>query len=144
MLALMAAGGLSMGMMMHGHFKAVDKAPAPNASTARQTTSTHADTQHAELEPVLEPAVPDTDTSALEPTAAGPLAPKSRPLMAIASADESEVESEEAPAASPYPTTSYAEVQLPTVEDDCTLPQVRTTEPEVAHLRGDLIKTQTR
>ena len=38
-----------------------------------------------------------------------------------------------APTASPYPTTSFAEATLPPLDDDA-LPQVQTTEPEVAHL----------
>jgi hypothetical protein len=148
MLALMAAGGMSMAMLMHERV-APTRAPADSIiSTAREKTGADVGPQHVELAPVLEPVLvpavaPATDTSSQEPTASGPLAPPSPPVMAVESV-ESAVESNEAPTAAPYPTTSYAEVHLPSAADDCSLPRVRTTEPEVAHLRGDVLPTQTR
>jgi len=53
------------------------------------------------------------------------------------------IDSNTMPDAPIYPTTPYAAAALPPRTDD-SLPQVRTTEPEVAHLRGDLLKTQIR
>jgi hypothetical protein len=136
MLTLMAAGGMSMVMMMGERFAPVDVPTRPAATTADHTTANETETQHAELQPAFDPmTAPDADTTSLAPTAAGPLAPVSHPLLAS--------ESTAAPAAPPYPTTPFAESSLPQPNDD-TLPQARTTEPEVARLRGDLLDTKTR
>ncbi len=136
MLALMAAGGMSAALMMGDRFLPAGETANPVATTAQQSNGADAATQHAELQPTLEPVLaPDSDTSSVEPTATGPLAPATPPLMAV--------ESQEPSAALPYPVTAYAEPILPPLEDG-SLPQVKTTEPEVARLRGDLIKTKVR
>jgi hypothetical protein len=140
MLALMVAGGMSAVLMMRGRLQHDSNPSVPVTTTASQASGAESDAQPAELgpkhEPQLEPVVtPSTDTSSLEPTATGPLTAPSQPVMAIESSDP--------PTQPPYPTTSFAEAILPQL-DDCTLPQVQTTEPEVAHLRGNVIETQVR
>ena len=136
-LALMAAGGMSMVMMG----ERVGESPRSAATTADHTTAAESETQSAELYPVLEPATnPSTDTSLLEPTATGPITPASKPLMAVEASVTPPTPIRPAPI---YPTTPYAAATLPVSTGD-SLPQVRTTEPEIARLRGDILKTQTR
>jgi hypothetical protein len=136
MLALMVAAGMSAVLMMRGRLQPASDTMSPVAATTSQPSDAQPAVQHAELEPTLEPQLaPDTDTSSLEPTATGPLSPPAKPVMAV--------ESKEPPVALPYPTTSLAEVTLPPAVDPTTLPQVQTTDREVA-LKGSVIETQVR
>jgi hypothetical protein len=136
MLALMVAAGMSAVLMMRGRLQPASDTMSPVAATTSQPSDAQPAVQHAELEPTLEPQLaPDTDTSSLEPTATGPLSPPTKPVMAV--------ESKEPPAALPYPTTSLAEVTLPPAVGQATLPQVQTTDREVA-LKGSVIETQVR
>jgi hypothetical protein len=135
MLVLMTAAGMSAVLMMRDRLQNNTDASAPVAANAGQSNNPEPTVQHAELEPALEPELaPDTDTSSIEPTATGPLTPPAKPLMAVESST---------PPVAPYPTTAFAEATLPPLEAG-QLPQVRTTDPEVAHLRGDVIETQVR
>ncbi len=147
MLALMAAGGMSMVMMMGERLEPGGLPPRPAATTADHTTANEIDTQSVDLQRAIEPATaaPEADTTSIAPTATGPLTPVTQPLMAI--------ESHAAPAASPYPTTSFAETPLPKAADDslpqstlppAILPRAQMTEPDVAHLPGYLLETKTR
>jgi hypothetical protein len=136
MLALMVAAGMSAVLLMRGRLQPASDTMSPVAATTSQPSDAQPAVQHAELEPTLEPQLaPDTDTSSLEPTATGPLSPPAKPVMAV--------ESKEPPVALPYPTTSLAEVTLPPAVDPTTLPQVQTTDREVA-LKGSVIETQVR
>jgi hypothetical protein len=141
MLALMAAGGMSMVMMMGERLEPVDESPRASTTAVDHTTAAETESQSAELHPALEPATdPNKDTSSLEPTATGPITLPSKPLMAAESKAAPPTPSDPAPI---YPTTPYAAAALPPVAD-ASLPQVRTTEPEIARLRDDILKTQTR
>jgi len=143
-LALMVAGGMSMALIMRQRIEPAS-GPAGAITTVSETPAATNDTQHVELQlqPSLEPVVaPDTDTSSLEPTATGPLTPASKPVMAVESGKASESSEPTAPVL-PYPVTSFAEAPLPPLPADA-LPQVRTSDPEVARLRGDVLPTQTR
>jgi hypothetical protein len=135
MLVLMTAAGMSAVLMMRDRLQNNTDASAPVAANAGQSSNPEPTVQHAELEPALEPELaPDTDTSSIEPTATGPLTQPAKPLMAVESST---------PPAAPYPTTAFAEATLPPF-DEGQLPQVRTTDPEVARLRGDVMETQVR
>ena len=130
-----------MVMMMGERPAPAGSPPRPATTTADHTTANEIDTQSVDLHRALEPAAePDTDTTSVAPTASGPLTPATQPLMAI--------ESHAAPAAPPYPTTSFAESPMPKAADDSlpqvSLPQAQMTEPGVAHLPGYLLETKTR
>jgi hypothetical protein len=141
-LALMIAGGMSMALFMRQRTEPSDEG-ASAITASHEPTTTAPELQQAELHPTLEPVVaPDTDTTSLEPTATGPLAPASQPVMAIESTQPNEPEPSPA-AVLPYPVTSFAEAPLPPLRGDA-LPQVRTGDPEVARLRGDVLPTQIR
>jgi hypothetical protein len=138
----MIAGGMSMALFMRQRPESSDEG-ASAITASHDPTTTAPESQQAELHPTLEPVVaPDTDTTSLEPTATGPLAPASQPVMAIESTQPNEPEPSPA-AVLPYPITSFAETPLPPLRGDA-LPQVRTGDPEVARLRGDVLPTQIR
>lgn len=135
MLALMVAAGMSAVFIMRDRLQPAAEPSSPVAVTSGQPKNTEPAVQHAELEPKLEPQLtPESDTSNLEPTAAGPLAPPAKPVMAVDSAVP--------PAAAPYPTTSLAEVTLPPLEE-FALPKIQTKDPEVAR-HGDAHESTVR
>lgn len=146
MVGLMAAGGASAMLMMGVRSKPVEKPPIPVTTSPDHTVSADAELHSAELKPVLE-AVPadDTDTSSAEPTAKGPA---SQPVhdVAVTEVDINDADAvdkvADAPSVPAYPTTPYAAVTLPP-SPSRPLPQVRTSEPEVA-LRGELLETHLR
>lgn len=135
MVVLMIVGGMSLTLMLNKQ-PISDAVPTGMTAAAESAPAFEKDTKQADFDPRLVPSlIPETDTSSLAPTATGPLAPPTAPLMAI--------DSGPAPSQSVYPTTAFPEPILPQFADDSP-PRVRTTEPAVARLRGDLMQTQSR
>jgi hypothetical protein len=135
MLALMVAAGMSAVFIMRDRLQPSAETSSPVAATTGQPKTSEPAVHHAELEPKLEPQLtPETDTSSLEPTATGPLAPPAKPVMAVNTV--------EPPAVAPYPTTSLAEVTLPP-QEEFALPKIQTKDPEVAR-SGDANSSKVR
>jgi hypothetical protein len=113
-------------------------APLPSTATSadQSTTAVESEPHAAELDhPIDTATAPDAATTSIEPTAVGPAAPSSHAVMAI--------ETAQAQITPAYPTTPYPEAVLPETADN-SLPQVRTSEPAVARLRGNVLETQPR
>jgi hypothetical protein len=142
MLALMGAGGMSMMLIMGDGLRDAGT-PAGTTTTASDRpaaidteTAVGAETQSADLDRATdEAAAPDAAATSIAPTATGPAATDSRALMAIESLQTS--------VTPPYPTTPYPEPTLPQVADG-SLPQVRTTEPAIATLKGTVLEAKSR
>lgn len=136
MVTLMSAGGMAMVMMMNGRFQKAEPTSAPAATAVDTTAAPELEIQHAELNPTLVPSAgPEAENDALEPTAAGPLPPVSKPLMAV--------ETDEPTSTLPYPTTLRPEPLEPIVASDL-LPQAQFNEPAVARLKGTVEEAQVR
>jgi hypothetical protein len=136
MVTLMSAGGMAMVMMMNGRVQKSEPTSAPAATVIDTTAAPELEIQHAELNPALVPSAgPEADSDALEPTAAGPLPPVSKPLMAV--------ETDEPTSTLPYPTTLRPEPLEPIIADG-SLPQAQFGEPAVARLKGTVEEAQVR
>ena len=137
MLTLMAAGGMSIVLMMGDGLRRADAPPNSTATSADQsTTAVESESHAAELDAPIDTATaPDAATTSIAPTAIGPAAPVSRALMAI--------EPARTPFTPVYPTTAYPEPMLPETANN-SLPQVQTSEPAIARLRGNVLETQPR
>ena len=162
MLALMAIGGTSMTLMMGGSWHHADAPPSPRTTAVDQTSTLQAEPSAIEPKlPLDAPTPPDTKSSSIAPTAVGPAATESKAVMAIetteAAAETATPLAHTTPsalaspkssaisvaAATPYPTTSFPTVALPQIADE-PWPQVQTSEPEVARLKGIVVETQSR
>ena len=134
MLVMMLAGGMSLTMMMGHRHRPADTSPPPARAASDRTTAAEPEGKAAELQPLLEPAnVPNQDTSALEPTAAGPCAQTSEPLMAV--------EWKAPPVTLQYPTTPYAKPDMTRIAHD-SLPHAQFSEPAVASRPEEAETTQ--
>jgi len=153
MLALMAIGGTSMTLMMGGSFRHADQPPSPSTTAVDQTSTLEAEPSAIEPKhPIDSPTPPDAESSSIAPTAVGPASTESKPLMAIEStktSTETSTPLAETPASAEtpeipnYPTTPYPTATLPQVADQ-PLPQVQTSEPAIANLKGIVVETQSR
>jgi hypothetical protein len=137
MLVLMVAGGMSMMVIMGGGLGPADTPPsAATPTTDQATTAVEPESAATQLDhPIDTAAAPDAKTTATPPTAVGPAAQHSHPVMAVEMA-----QTHRPPA---YPTTPYPQAVLPEAVDT-SLPQVQTTEPAVARLRGSVLEIQPR
>jgi hypothetical protein len=135
LVALMAVAGMSMTVTIGDDLRKVG-APPSSATTAADHSAADTVLPPADLNrPMEATTAPDADSTSIAPTAAGPASASSRARIAIAPAQP--------PSRPAYPTTSYPEPQLQRITND-SLPQVRTSEPAVARLRGQVIETAPR
>jgi hypothetical protein len=119
---LVAVGSMSAMLMLGDKLRSVD-VPADEA-----TSSFDVDVSSPDVAPAFDTAVkPDADATEGVPTAVGPSASPSWPVMAVASTEQQPT--------SPYPVTPYPEAVLPQVVEG-TLPQVQTDDPAIARRTG--------
>lgn len=138
MVTLMSAGGMAMVMMTGERLRPATNSNAemPAATAVDEPVAPKLEIQHAELNPALTPAAgPAAETESLEPTAAGPLPPQSKPLMAVDTSKPSQT--------TPYPTTKRPE-PIESIIAEGVLPQAQFDEPAVARLKGTVEESQVR
>jgi hypothetical protein len=134
MLGMMVAGGMSLTMMMGHRHGPADTSPPPARAASDHAPAADPAAKAAELQPLLEPAnVPNQDTSADEPTAGGPCAQTSEPLVSA--------EWKAPPVTLQYPTTPYAKPDMARVVGD-SLPRAQFSEPAVASRPEEVETTQ--
>ncbi len=161
MLALMAIGGTSMTLMLGGFWHHAD--PPPNSSTTAVDQTSTLEAAPSAIEPMLPldpPTPPDAKSSSIAPTAIGPTAAKSKPLMAIESTEapsagltenstetstplavaSSSAQNAEIPVSPATPFAASTSPQSPSEP----WPQVQTSEPAVARLSGVVLETESR
>ncbi|MGD9636573.1 MAG: hypothetical protein AB7U97_25035, partial [Pirellulales bacterium] len=127
MVTLMSAGGMAMVMMTgeRPHPIAGPDAKEPVSAAVDKPAVPELEIQHAELSPALVPADgPSAETESIEPTAAGPLPPQSKPLMAVETSEPRPTKTAEMP----YPTTQRPE-SIESILADGALPQAQFDEP---------------